>query len=107
QAGVSDALVFSGSNRVLAWSTVQTGTWLAAETPTLQILRELKVKPSYASAEAVAQSSSVVVEGVSGPFQAIGEQDRSDLRLRVIVPISPVNLFDLSGNLSQEPRYLQ
>ena len=107
QAGVADALVFSGGNRVLAWSTMQTGTWLAAETPTVQILRELKIKPNYASAEAVAQTSSVVVEGVSGPFQATSEQDRSDLRLRVIVPVSQVNLFDLSGNLSQEPRYLQ
>src|SRR3546814_481925 len=49
QASLQDAMVFSASGRVLAWSTGAYGT-LVPETPPPQILRQLKISRSYSAA---------------------------------------------------------
>ncbi len=107
QVGVQDAMVFTSSGRVIAWSTNSYGS-LVPETPTPQVLRQLKIARSYAAAEANSTASPTTVEGVQGPLGTTRDTSNGGaLRLRVIVPIAPVGGFELPGVLPAESRYLQ
>ncbi len=107
QVGVQDALVFTASGRVIAWSTNSYGS-LVPETPPPQVLRQLKISRVYAEAEANSASSPTTVEGIQGPLGTTRDTaDGGALRLRVIVPISPMGGFELPGMLPVEARYLQ
>jgi len=107
QVGVQDAMVFTSSGRVIAWSTNSYGS-LVPETPTPQVLRQLKISRSYAAAEANSTASPTTLEGVQGPLGTTRDTSNGGaLRLRVIVPIAPVGGFELPGVLPAEARYLQ
>ncbi|OVZ64971.1 histidine kinase [Pigmentiphaga sp. NML080357] len=107
QVGVQDAMVFTASGRVIAWSTNTYGS-LVPETPPPQVLRQLKISRSYAAAEANSAASPTTVEGVQGPLGTTRDTPNDGaLRLRVIVPIAPMGGFELPGVLPAESRYLQ
>ena len=105
QVGVQEAMVFTASGRVLAWSTNTYGS-LVPEAPPPQILRQLRISRSYAAAEANSASSPTTLEGVQGPLGTTRDTPNGGaLRLRVIVPIAPLGGFELPG--VPESRYLQ
>jgi nitrogen fixation/metabolism regulation signal transduction histidine kinase len=106
QATLQDAMVFTASGRIVAWSTSLYGT-LVPETPPPQILRQLKISRSYSAAEANSAASSTTVEGEQGPMGTTRDTNSSALRLRVIVPIAPLGAFELPGVSPAEARYLQ
>ncbi|WP_124080010.1 sensor histidine kinase [Pigmentiphaga humi] len=108
QVGVQDAMVFTASGRVIAWSTNTYGP-LVPEAPPPQILRQLKISRGYSAAEANSTASPTTVDGIQGPLGTTRDTTAAGggLRLRVIVPIAPMGGFELPGVIPMEPRYLQ
>ncbi|GAA4323725.1 ATP-binding protein [Pigmentiphaga soli] len=106
RAAVQEAMVFTSSGRIIAWSTSVYGT-LLPEAPPPQVLRQLRISRGYAAAESNSAPSSATVESEQGPLGATRDTGGSALRLRVIVPIAPAGALELPGMLPAEPRYLQ
>jgi nitrogen fixation/metabolism regulation signal transduction histidine kinase len=88
--GVQEAMVFTGSGRMIAFSTSQYGQ-LLPELPPATVLNQLRLSRGYSAAEA---------------DDPLG-RDGGDLHLRVVIPLIAPDRFDTLGNASGEPRWLQ
>lgn len=108
QIGAQDAMVFTASGRVIAWSTSVYGT-LVPDTPPPQILRQLRISRGYAAAESATAPNAVTLEGEQGPMGATRDAPATTeaLRLRVIIPIAPQSSLELPTVSPAESRYLQ
>ncbi|MBO9352819.1 HAMP domain-containing protein [Bordetella petrii] len=90
-SGVQDVMVFTGSGRLVAFSTDQYGQ-LLPEMPPATVLNQLRLGRGYSAAEADDSNVS-------------GGKDR--LLLRVVIPLSSPARFDSLTSLPSEPRWLQ
>jgi len=100
-AGVSEVLVFSGNNRVVAFSSTAYGQLLPA-LPPAHILNQLRFSRSYAAAEVTPVLASPAPSSSRVPVDA-----PAHLQFRVIFPIAqPESLPTLTG-ASTDARWLQ
>jgi nitrogen fixation/metabolism regulation signal transduction histidine kinase len=107
QVGAQDAMVFTASGRIIAWSTSVYGT-LVPDSPPPQILRQLRISRGYSAAEANSAPSTLTLESEQGPMGTTRDAQNSDaLRLRVIIQIAPQSSLDLPTVSPAESRYLQ
>lgn len=89
--GVQEAMVFTSSGRLVAFSTNQYGQLLPALPPST-VMNQLKLAGGYSAAEA----SEPAKPGVE-----------SNLQLRVVIPLVAPARFDTSLGSASEPRWLQ
>jgi len=89
--GVQEAMVFTGSGRLVAFSTNQYGQLLPAMPPST-VLNQLRLARGYSAAEA----DDPVIPGAEG-----------GLHLRVVIPLSAPARMDGMLGTSSEPRWLQ
>ncbi len=89
--GVQEAMVFTGSGRMVAFSTNQYGQLMPA-LPPATVLNQLRLSRGYSAAEA------------DDPLQSTGG---GALHLRVVIPLLPNERFDGLLGASTEPRWLQ
>lgn len=89
--GVQEAMVFTGSGRLLAFSTNQYGQLLPAMPPST-VMNQLRLARGYAAAEADEPARPGMENG---------------LHLRVVIPLAPSARFDSSLGGGGEPRWLQ
>lgn len=96
-SGTAEALVFTGSNRIIAFSSSEYGA-LLPDLPPVGVLNQLRVSRTYSAAEQ---------DEVLGPAEKRGAMN-TGLHLRVVVPIlaldRPVATLGVSSN---ETRWLQ
>jgi len=90
-SGVQDVMVFTGSGRLVAFSTDQYGQ-LLPEIPPATVLNQLRLGRGYSAAEA-------------DDSKVAGGKDR--LMLRVVIPLNSPARFDSLTSLQSEPRWLQ
>jgi len=90
-SGVQDVMVFTGSGRLVAFSTDQYGQ-LLPEIPPATVLNQLRLGRGYSAAEADDS-------GVAG--------SKNHLLLRVVIPLNSPARFDSLTSLQSEPRWLQ
>ncbi|MFC3337278.1 sensor histidine kinase [Paracandidimonas soli] len=99
-AGVAEAMVFSGNGRVIAFSSAAYGQ-LMPQMPPPHVLNQLRVARKYSAAE---------TEDWTEPGQPDGEPLGSGqhLQLRVVVPLGSADIFGSMLSASQqENRWLQ
>jgi len=89
--GVTEAMVFTGGGRMVAFSTNVYGQLLPALPPP-SVLNQLRIARGYSAAEA------------DDPAEG---EDPPGLHLRVVIPLSSPNLYDIQLGSSPEPRWLQ
>jgi len=89
--GVQEAMVFTGSGRMIAFSTNQYGQLMPALPPST-VLNQLRLSRGYSAAEA------------DDPVQS---ESGGALHLRVVIPLLPNERFDGLLGASAEPRWLQ
>ncbi|MCD0505791.1 sensor histidine kinase [Bordetella petrii] len=90
-SGVQDVMVFTGSGRLVAFSTDQYGQ-LLPEMPPATVLNQLRLGRGYSAAEADDPSVTASKDG---------------LVLRVVVPLGAPVRFDTLMSAPSEPRWLQ
>jgi len=90
-SGAQDVMVFTGSGRLVAFSTDQYGQ-LLPEMPPASVLNQLRLGRGYSAAEA-------------DDGGLTGGKDR--LILRVVIPLTPPQRFDMLMSSPSEPRWLQ
>ncbi|MVW71441.1 MULTISPECIES: ATP-binding protein [unclassified Bordetella] len=90
-SGVEDVMVFTGSGRLVAFSTHQYGQ-LLPEMPPPTVLNQLRLGRGYSAAEAEDT-------GMAG--------GKETLILRVVIPLTPAQRFDTLMSSASEPRWLQ
>ncbi|MGE8686993.1 MAG: ATP-binding protein [Achromobacter sp.] len=89
--GVQEAMVFTGSGRMVAFSTSQYGQLLPAMPPST-VMNQLRLARGYSAAEA----DDPVTPGAEG-----------GLHLRVVIPLAGPDRYDNLLGASSEPRWLQ
>jgi nitrogen fixation/metabolism regulation signal transduction histidine kinase len=89
--GVQEAMVFTGSGRMIAFSTSQYGQLLPA-TPPSTVMNQLRLARGYSAAEA----DDPVTPGAEG-----------GLHLRVVIPLTGPDRYDNLLGAASEPRWLQ
>ncbi|OZI16442.1 MULTISPECIES: sensor histidine kinase [Bordetella] len=89
-SGVQDVMVFTGSGRLVAFSTDQYGQ-LLPEIPPTTVLNQLRLGRGYSAAEAD--------DSVAG--------GKPSLQLRVVIPLNAPARYDSLTALQPEPRWLQ
>ncbi len=89
--GVQEAMVFTGSGRMIAFSTSQYGQLLPA-TPPSTVMNQLRLARGYSAAEA----DDPVAPGAEG-----------GLHLRVVIPLTGPDRYDNLLGPASEPRWLQ
>jgi len=89
--GVQEAMVFTGSGRMIAFSTSQYGQLLPA-TPPSTVINQLRLARGYSAAEA----DDPVTPGAEG-----------GLHLRVVIPLTGPDRYDNLLGAASEPRWLQ
>ena len=89
--GVQEAMVFTGSGRMVAFSTNQYGQLLPAMPPAA-VMNQLRVARGYSAAEA----DDPVTAGADG-----------GLHLRVIIALTGPDRYDSPLSAAPEPRWLQ
>src|SRR5690606_19387458 len=96
--GVSEALVFTGNNRLIAFSSTDFGQ-LVPDLPPPSVLSNLKVSRSYSAAEVVEPGERSIMgpEGVA----------RGGLQLRVVVPVNGMNHHTPLLGVARDTRWLQ
>lgn len=92
--GVSEAMVFTGNGRLVAFSSSAYGQLLPALPPP-NVMNQLRVSHGYANAETDAPEFSQTEGGGTG------------LRLRVIIPLSADNSFPSLMGVSPDRQWLQ
>ena len=97
-SGVSEAMVFTGNNRLVAFSSTDFGQ-LVPDLPPPSVLNNLKVSRSYSAAEVLDPGESLITgpEGVA----------RGGLQLRVVVPINGLNHHAPLLGVAPDTRWLQ
>ncbi|MGE6918874.1 ATP-binding protein [Achromobacter kerstersii] len=89
--GVQEAMVFTGSGRMIAFSTSQYGQLLPAMPPST-VMNQLRLARGYSAAEA----DDPVTPGAEG-----------GLHLRVVIPLNGPDRYDNLLGAASEPRWLQ
>lgn len=89
--GVQEAMVFTGSGRMVAFSTSQYGQLLPAMPPST-VMNQLRLARGYSAAEA----DDPVTPGAEG-----------GLHLRVVIPLTGPDRYDNLLGAASEPRWLQ
>jgi nitrogen fixation/metabolism regulation signal transduction histidine kinase len=89
--GVQEAMVFTGSGRMVAFSTSQYGQLLPAMPPST-VMNQLRLARGYAAAEA----DDPMTPGAEG-----------GLHLRVVIPLTGPDRYDNLLGTASEPRWLQ
>jgi len=89
--GVTEAMVFTGSGRMVAFSTNRYGQ-LLPEVPPPSVLNQLRIARGYSAAEADDPDGGGVEPG---------------LHLRVVIPLNSPSMYDIQLGSSPEPRWLQ
>ena len=89
--GVQEAMVFTGSGRMVAFSTSQYGQLLPAMPPST-VMNQLRLSRGYSAAEA----DDPVKPGIDG-----------GLHLRVVIPLTGPDRYDNLLGAASEPRWLQ
>ncbi|MFY0477837.1 sensor histidine kinase [Achromobacter marplatensis] len=89
--GVQEAMVFTGSGRMVAFSTSQYGQLLPAMPPST-VMNQLRLARGYSAAEA----DDPVTAGAEG-----------GLHLRVVIPLTGPDRYDNLLGAASEPRWLQ
>lgn len=89
--GVQEAMVFTGSGRMVAFSTSQYGQLLPAMPPST-VMNQLRLARGYSAAEA----DDPVTPGAEG-----------GLHLRVVIPLNGPDRYDNLLGPASEPRWLQ
>ncbi|MBD9432402.1 HAMP domain-containing protein [Achromobacter sp. ACM03] len=89
--GVQEAMVFTGSGRMIAFSTSQYGQLLPAMPPST-VMNQLRLARGYSAAEA----DDPVTPGAEG-----------GLHLRVVIPLTGPDRYDNLLGPASEPRWLQ
>jgi len=101
EAGVAEVLVFSGNNRVVAFSSLAYGQ-LLPELPPAHILSQLRVSRNYAAAE-------IAPGAVPGSTESVRDaravETPPQLQLRVVLPLASPESFALGA--SADTRWLQ
>lgn len=96
EVGVAEAMIFSGSGRLIAFSTSDYGK-LIPDGPSPHVLSQLRVAGSYAAAESDDLNNST----------APGNGRHTGLFLRVVVPITRVDRDSPALGVSPDVRWLQ
>ena len=96
--GVAEVMIFSGSGRLVAFSSSNYGQ-LLPDAPPPAVLNQLKISHGYAAAEAD--------EGNNTQENKDGEPKNTGLHLRVVLPISTVERFSSALGIAPESRWLQ
>lgn len=91
--GVTEALVFTGNGRLVAFSSAAYGQ-LLPDMPPSSVMNQLRVSRGYSAAEAD-----------EGP--GASEPDNTGLRLRVVVPVSTPDRLSSSLGVASDTRWLQ
>ena len=97
-SGVSEAMVFTGNNRLVAFSSTDFGQ-LVPDLPPPSVLNNLKVSRSYSAAE--------VYEPTEGVSLGLEPRVRGGLQLRVVVPINGLNHHAPLLGVAPDTRWLQ
>ena len=97
-SGVTEAMVFTGNNRLVAFSSTDFGQ-LVPDLPPPSVLNNLKVSRSYSAAEVYEPS-----EGVS---LGLEPRVRGGLQLRVVVPVNGLNHHAPILGVAPDTRWLQ
>lgn len=96
---VSEALVFTGNNRLVAFSSAEFGQ-LLPDLPPPSVLNQLRVSRHYSAAE--------MVEDTAGSEELTPESRlRGALQLRVVVPITGMNRYAPMLGVAPDTRWLQ
>ncbi|NYT60477.1 HAMP domain-containing protein [Alcaligenaceae bacterium] len=95
-SGVSEALVFTGNGRLLAFSSSAYGQ-LFPDVPPTSVINQLRIAGGYSAAE--------VDEAAEG--QGADSDSNIHLHLRVVVPITARERFSSSLGVSADIRWLQ
>jgi nitrogen fixation/metabolism regulation signal transduction histidine kinase len=99
-SGVSEALIFTGNARIVAFSSSNYGK-LLPDLPPPHVFNQLKVARGYSAAEADADNVGVAdAPGDRGPISG-------DLHLRVVVPINRADGLSAILGVAQDARWLQ
>ena len=97
-SGVAEAMVFTGSGRLVTFSSANFGQ-LLPDVPPSNVMNQLRVSRRYAAPE--------VVDPTSPPDAEEGSASVGGLRLRVVVPINGMNQFTPSLGVAPDTRWLQ
>ncbi len=95
-SGVAEAMVFTGNNRLVAFSSSAYGQ-LLPDLPPSSVLNQLRVSRAYSAAEA---------DDVGGAQELEGPVN-TGLHLRVVVPINTMDRFSSVLGMSPDTRWLQ
>lgn len=95
-SGVSEALVFTGNGRLVAFSSSAYGQ-LFPDVPPSSVINQLRISGGYSAAEV-----DEVPEG-----EDVAAASSTHLHLRVVVPVSTPDRFSSSLGVSHEMRWLQ
>lgn len=96
EAGVDEAMIFSGNGRLIAFSTSDYGQ-LIPDGPSPHVLNQLRVSRSYAAAESENMGDSAV----------LGNERHTGLFLRVVVPITRIDRTVATLGVAPDVRWLQ
>jgi nitrogen fixation/metabolism regulation signal transduction histidine kinase len=95
-SGVGEAMVFTGSGRLVAFSSAAYGQ-LLPDMPPASVMNQLRVSHGYAAAE--------TYDRKSGNLGAEG--DSAGLRLRIVIPINSMERFSYALGVAPDTRWLQ
>lgn len=98
-SGVSEALIFTGNGRIVAFSSSSYGK-LMPDLPPAHVLNQLKVARGYSAAEADADNVGISGSPGQGPLNG-------DLHLRVVVPVNRADGLSAILGVAQDVRWLQ
>jgi len=102
-SGAPEVLVFSGNNRIVAFSSAEYGQLLPA-LPPVHILNQLRVSRSYAAAEV---TPVLAQDGETPSASRVAIDAPAHLQLRVILPLAPPEPFTALLGASTDTRWLQ
>ncbi|NYT63692.1 HAMP domain-containing protein [Alcaligenaceae bacterium] len=95
-SGVTEALVFTGNGRLVAFSSSAYGQ-LLPDMPPSNVMNQLRVSRGYSAAEA----------GENPGSQVAADPDADGLRLRVVIPVSTPDRLTATLGVSPDTRWLQ
>src|SRR5690606_6705918 len=93
---VSEAMVFTGNGRLVAFSSSAYGQ-LLPDLPPVSVMNQLRVSRSYSAAEADDLAEQPDTRGIVG----------TGLQLRVVVPVATPDRLASSFGVSSDSRWLQ
>lgn len=108
--GVSEAMVFTGNGRLVAFSSSSFGQ-LLPDLPPPNVMNQLRVSRFYSAAEADGDKLAYTPEpppGLPGPHGEQAETLNNDgLRLRVVLPVNTPDRLSATLGVATDTRWLQ